>query len=53
MSESQWLIDSIWKIKMIQYSTKLLLHVRGHIKKLMGFKLDWNKEIIDQFYATL
>jgi hypothetical protein len=33
---------------------KLWLHVRClHIKELIGFKFDWNKKVIAQFFATL
>jgi hypothetical protein len=35
------------------YDQAIVACERAHIKNLMGFKYDWNIEVIAQFYATL
>ena len=54
VSESQW-VD--WNHMANQndpiFDQVIAACERTHIKRLMGFKFDWNKEIIAQFYATL
>ena len=54
VSRSQWIDwEYMAEKKDVVFDEVIATCDRQKVKKIMGFKLDWNDEIIAQFYATL